>query len=131
MASPPHVPQPETELEEFFDLSIDPLTIVGFDGEFKRVNASFVRLLGYTKPELFSRSALEILHPDDVEPVREALAQLAEGADLVRFEVRMMCADGALRWLEWNTRSMPQRGVGFATTAPEGGRPPTSGGVTR
>ena len=64
MAGPPHVPQPETELEEFFELSIDPLSIIGFDGEFKRVNASFLRLLGYTKPELFSRSALEIPHPD-------------------------------------------------------------------
>ena len=49
MARPPHVPQPETELEEFFDLSIDPLSIIGFDGEFKRVNASFLRLLGYTE----------------------------------------------------------------------------------
>ena len=111
MARPPHVPQPETELEEFFDLSIDPMSIIGFDGEFKRVNASFVRLLGYTKPELFSRTALDILHPDDVEPAREALAQLAEGHDLVRFEARVICADGAVRWLEWNTRSMPERGV--------------------
>ena len=111
MARPPHVPQPETELEEFFDLSIDPLSIIGFDGEFKRVNASFVRLLGYTKPELFSRSALDILHPDDVEPAREALAQLAEGHDLVGFEARVICADGSVRWLEWNTRSMPERGV--------------------
>jgi hypothetical protein len=25
------VPQPETELEEFFDLSIDPLSIIGFE----------------------------------------------------------------------------------------------------
>jgi PAS domain-containing protein len=50
-------PQPETELEEFFDLSIDPLSIIGFDGEFKRVNASFVRLLGYPKSELLSRSS--------------------------------------------------------------------------
>jgi PAS domain S-box-containing protein len=108
------VPQPETELEEFFDLSIDPLTIIGFDGEFKRVNASFARLLGYTKPELFSRSALDILHPDDVEPAREALAQLAEGHDLVRFEARVICADGAVRWLEWNTRSMPGRGVVYS-----------------
>ena len=94
MARPPHVPQPETELEEFFDLSIDPMSIIGFDGEFKRVNASFVRLLGYTKPELFSRTALDILHPDDVEPAREALAQLAEGHDLARFEARVICADG-------------------------------------
>ena len=77
MAGPPHVPQPESELEEFFELSIDPLSIIGFDGEFKRVNASFVRLLGYTKPELFSRSALEITHPDDVGLAREALAPVS------------------------------------------------------
>ena len=38
----PHVPQPGTELEEFFDLTIDPLSIVGFDGEFRRVNPSFL-----------------------------------------------------------------------------------------
>jgi PAS domain S-box-containing protein len=111
VARPPHVPQPETELEEFFDLSIDLLSIIGFDGEFKRANASFLRLLGYTKPELFSRSALDILHPDDVEPAREALAQAAEGHDVARFEARVVCANGAVRWLEWSTRSIPERGV--------------------
>jgi PAS domain S-box-containing protein len=114
VARPRHVPQPEIELQEFFDLSIDPLSIIGFDGEFKRVNASFVRLLGYPKPELLSRSALDILHPDDVEPAREALAQLAEGHDLVRFEARVICVDGSVRWLEWNTRSLPARGVVYS-----------------
>jgi PAS domain S-box-containing protein len=108
---PPDVPEPGTELEEFFDLSIDPLSIIGLDGEFKHVNPSFLHLLGYTKPELFSRTALDVLHPDDVEPAREALAQLAEGHDLARFEARVVCADGAVRWLEWSTRSMPERGV--------------------
>jgi PAS domain S-box-containing protein len=108
------VPQPETELEEFFDLSTDPLSIIGFDGEFKRVNASFLRLLGYTQPELFSRTALDILHPDDVEPARNALAQVAEGQDLVGFEARVICADGSARWLEWNTRSMPERRVVYS-----------------
>ena len=112
MARPPHVPQPETE--EFFDLSSDPLSIIGFDGEFKRVNQSFVRLLGYPKRELFSRTALDILHPEDVEPAREALAQLAEGHDLVGFEARVICADGSVRWLEWNTRAMPERGVVYS-----------------
>jgi PAS domain S-box-containing protein len=114
VARPPHVPEPETELEEFFELSIDPLTIIGFDGEFKRVNASFVRLLGYTKPELLSRSALDVLHPDDVEPARQALAQLAEGHDPGTVEARVVCADGAVRWLEWKTRSIPERGVVYS-----------------
>jgi PAS domain S-box-containing protein len=81
------------------------------DGQFRRVNASFERTLGYPKAELFSRSALDILHPDDVEPAREALARPAEGHDVVGFEARVICADGSVRWLEWNTGTMPERGV--------------------
>jgi PAS domain S-box-containing protein len=107
----PHLPQSGTELEEFFDLSIDLLCIVGFDGYFKRVNASLERTLGYPKAELFSRSVFDITHPDDVQPSREALAQLGEGHDVVGFESRVVCADGSVRWLEWNTRTMPERGV--------------------
>ena len=114
MTRPPHVHRPDVELEEFFDLSLDPLSITGFDGEFKRVNASFLRLLGYSKPELFSRSALDILHPDDVESARAALAQLATAHDLVGFEARVVCADSTVRWLEWNTRSMHERGVVYS-----------------
>jgi signal transduction histidine kinase len=30
---------------------------------------------------------------------------------VVGYEVRVVCADGSVRWLEWNTRSMPERGV--------------------
>jgi PAS domain S-box-containing protein len=108
------LPESEAELEAFFDLSIDLLSIMGFDGRFKRVNASFERLLGYPRPELFSRSALDMLHPDDVEAAREALAQLAEGHDRVGFEARVICADGSVRWLEWNTRTMPERGVVYS-----------------
>ena len=49
MGVPPHLPQAGTDFEEFFDLSIDLLCIVGFDGYFKRVNASLERTLGYQK----------------------------------------------------------------------------------
>src|SRR4051812_40352980 len=107
----PQVPQSETEIEQFFDLSIDLLSIVGFDGRFERVNTSFERLLGYPKSELFARTALDILHPDDVEPARDALAQLAGGRDVVGFEARVVCADGSVRWIEWNTRTLLERGV--------------------
>ena len=111
MARPPDVPQPETELEEFFELSLDPLSILGFHGEFRRVNAAFMRLSGYTKAELFSRTALDLVHPDDVERALAAMERLAEGHDHVGFEGRVICANGAVRWLEWSTRSMPERGI--------------------
>ncbi len=109
MAGPPQ--EPSTELEEFFDLSIDLLCVVGFDGYFKRVNPALARTLGYPRSELFSRTVFDITHPDDVEPSRAALARLGDGQDLVGFESRVICADGSVRWLEWNTRTRPERGV--------------------
>ena len=46
-----------------------------------------------------------------MEPSREALAQLAAGHDVIRFEARVVCADGSVRRFEWNTRTMPELGV--------------------
>src|SRR3954452_87434 len=104
-----HQPHSDAELNEFFDLSLDLLCIVGFDGRFKRVSASFLRTLGYSEEELYSRSALDITHPDDVQDAVDALGQLAEGHDVAGFQARVICADGSARWLEWNTRTMPDR----------------------
>jgi PAS domain S-box-containing protein len=107
----PDGPPSGSELEEFFDLSADLLCIVGFDGTFKRVNPALVATLGFPEEELLARTALEITHPDDVERATAALATLSTGHDLVRFEARVVRADGQVRWLEWNTRSLPARGV--------------------
>ena len=49
MAPPRNVTQAATELEQFFDLSIDLLCVVGFDGYFKRVNSAWERTLGYSR----------------------------------------------------------------------------------
>jgi PAS domain S-box-containing protein len=75
------------------------------------MNKSFERALGYPEGEVYARSALDITHPDDVEPSRTALAQLADGHDMVGFESRVICADGSVRWLEWTTHTAPDRGV--------------------
>jgi PAS domain S-box-containing protein len=111
VAPPPRMTRAGTELEEFFDLSIDLLCVVGFDGHFKRVNPAWERTLGYSRQELFARTVFDVTHPDDVEPARQALGQLASGGDLVGFTSRVITAGGALRWVEWNTRTVPERGV--------------------
>jgi PAS domain S-box-containing protein len=108
---PPSVPQSESEPEQFFDLSLDLLCVVGFDGYFKRVNPSLERTFGYSSRELLSRPFLEFTHPDDVQPSRDVLAELLRGNDVIGFESRIVCPDGSVRWLQWNTRTMPERGV--------------------
>jgi PAS domain S-box-containing protein len=95
---------------------------VGFDGYFKRVNRSLERALGYPRPVLFSRTVFDITHPDDVQPSQEALGQLAEGRDVVGFESRVICADGTVRWLQWNTRTMPARGIVYGVARDVTGR---------
>src|ERR1700756_2708414 len=101
------------EPEWVFDLSPDLCCVAGFDGYYKRVNAAFERTLGYSTRELQSRPLLDFVHPDDVESVRGVLDVLAAGRDATGHVNRLVCADGSVRWIEWNTRGAPERGVAF------------------
>jgi PAS domain S-box-containing protein len=105
--------QSGSELERFFDLALDLLVIAGLDGYLKRVNPAYVRTLGYAVDELLARPMLDVVHPDDVESVGAVLSGLLDGDDVVAFENRVICADGSVRWLQWNTRAMPERGIVF------------------
>ena len=51
--------------ERFFDLSIDMLCVLGFNGYFRRLNRAWERTLGFSIAELTSRPFLEFVHPDD------------------------------------------------------------------
>ena len=115
-SEPPSVPQSQTELEEFFDLALDLMAIAGFDGSIRRVNAAYERTLGYPVRELLSRPFLETVHPEDVPRVRDLFGELGDGDrdDVIGFENRVICRDGSVRWLQWNTRTVPERGIVFA-----------------
>ena len=103
----------EREVERIFDLAFDLLCVADTAGYFKRVNPAFERTLGYTSDELLSRPLLDFLHPDDREATRDALAGLAEGQEVRRFENRYVRRDGSVCWLEWSAR--PEEGVIYAT----------------
>jgi len=108
------LPQPEIELA-FFALALDLMVIVGFDGRFKRVNPAYERTLGYTRRELLSRPFADVVHPEDLPAVRDTFVKLVQGHrdDLIGEEHRVICADGSVRWLQWNSRIMRERGVVF------------------
>jgi PAS domain S-box-containing protein len=105
----------ERQVDDMFDLSLDLLCVAGLDGYFKRVNPAFEHTLGYGAAELLSRPFLEFVHPDDRERIAQMVGALSEGRHISDFESRYIRADGAVRWLQWNTRTMPEKGLMYAT----------------
>ena len=63
------------ELDRFFTLSPDLLSILDFDGQFLNFNPAWEHTLGYTAGELRSAPCLDRIHPEDREQTVEALAK--------------------------------------------------------
>ena len=69
----------ELETERIFEMSLDLLCVIGFDGHFKRVNPAFERTLGYSREALLSRPEFDFAHPDDLESWRQILSGAEAG----------------------------------------------------
>jgi PAS domain S-box-containing protein len=98
------------EIDRFFDMSLDLLSVAGTDGYFKVVNPSFERVLGYTAAELLTRPLIEFVHPDDRQATLDETDKLKQGRSSIAFENRYRCKDGSYRWLEWTARPMAEEG---------------------
>ncbi|HET7584303.1 MAG TPA: PAS domain S-box protein [Gemmatimonadaceae bacterium] len=109
MAVPSITPVPElapaalSELEErFFDIALDLLCVLGFDGHFARLNPAWERTLGFTRTELMARPFIEFVHPDDRERTLAQNRSVRFGGQAQFFENRYRCRDGSYRWFRWN-----------------------------
>ncbi len=79
----------------------DIVTILGDDGVLRYLSPSVQRLLGYQTQDLLGRSAFEFIHPDDLAPVMEALADAIERPGTPQSaQFRFKHADGTWRVLE-------------------------------
>ncbi len=106
--------QAEEERDQFFQLSLDMLGIVGADGKFIRVNPAFVEGMGYTEEELMSRPFRERVHREDLEKTYSASTHLREGVPLKDLVNRYPTKDGHLRWLEWRSVCAMESGIIYA-----------------
>ncbi len=96
---------------EFFEMSLDLLSISSFDGYFKRVNPSWTKALGWSASELMARPLIEFVHPDDRAATLAGREGLKANEPLIGLNNRYVCKDGSYRWLEWRSVSHPEREV--------------------
>lgn len=99
----PAGPSRQDELEErFFEVAIDMLCCLDFNGYFKRLNPAWERTLGFSRAELMSKPFIEFVHPDDRERTLEQNRKVRAGGKALGFENRYLCKDGSFRWFLWN-----------------------------
>ncbi len=96
--------QVEIERNQLFQISPELICIAGFDGYFKHINPSWLRVLGWSDDELYAEPFMSFLHPDDVQSTIDAAQQVSEGQTIISFTNRYRCKDGTYRWLEWVSR---------------------------
>lgn len=93
---------PDMELGLFFELSQDLLCIAGADGYFKRINASFERVLGFSTAELLSRPFFDFVHLADLPKTRDEIQRLSKGIPSVDFRTRFRTNRGGYVHLTWS-----------------------------
>ena len=90
----------ENRYKNLVDLSPDAIT-VDIDGTYVFANPAAARLFGARSPEeLLGHNALDRVHPDDRDFIRERMGQVQSGAVTPPGEVRLLRLDGTLATVE-------------------------------
>jgi PAS domain S-box-containing protein len=108
----------QSNIRRFFELSLDPFCIAGFDGFFRQINSNFTRVLGYSEEELLSTPFINFVHPDDRLRTMEQVTILCKGEPVVRFRNRYRDKNGQFIEFEWTAKSIPEENVIFAIARP-------------
>ncbi len=91
----------EERFRSMVQQSYDFVTVLTADGTITYESPSTSRILGYGAGALVGRSGLELIHPDDLVPVRGALERIArEGSSGVATEFRVRRSDGSWIYVE-------------------------------
>lgn len=101
------------QLEEWrriFETSQDLILVTDVKGTFVQVSPSSMTILGYRPEEMIGHSAVEFIHPHDLESTREEMRSARRGQHTRNFETRYVHKDGQTVTLTWTgTWSEPVR----------------------
>ncbi len=100
------------EREQLWTLSQDMLGRAGYDGGMKAVNPAWTTILGWSEAKMLTDPYADIMHPDDVDATLGALQKMAETLAPIRYENRILTADGQWKPIGWTVTPEPD-GIHF------------------
>ncbi|WP_239071469.1 GGDEF domain-containing protein, partial [Amycolatopsis sp. SID8362] len=90
-----HLKESEARFEEVVTSSASGIALVALDGRIVRANAALAEMLGHQPGELTGSALYDVVHPETVGVLREAMAALLDGGkERVRQSQRLLRKDG-------------------------------------
>jgi PAS domain S-box-containing protein len=89
------------ERQRIFETSQDLILVTDTAGTFVQVSPSSLAILGYRPDEMIGRSAVQFIHPDDLDSTREEMRSGRRGRQMRNFEARYIHKDGQAVMLNW------------------------------
>ena len=97
----------EAQLRLLADNTSDMIARIDTEARYLFVSAAARRIFGYPEDELIGRSALEFVHPEDLQAVRVALAEAGGGGGPKTVRFRRRHRDGHYVWVESAISAIP------------------------
>ncbi|WP_200978244.1 PAS domain S-box protein [Echinicola sp. 20G] len=94
----------EEEYRNFFELSPEPLCVVGFDGNIKKHNKALGKLLGFKKGSLLNNSILRYVSNDDDDISLRRVKDFIKGKERKSFEAKFVTKKGTVKTLVWKVQ---------------------------
>ncbi len=93
--------QTEKLYQSLIEHAPDGVLLISFDGEYKFVSSSALRIFGYEPGDGPNARPNELTHPDDLPKVMATLDELIHNPEIVpTLEYRFQKKDGSWRWIE-------------------------------
>jgi PAS domain S-box-containing protein len=89
------------ERQRIFETSQDLILVTDTRGNFVQVSPSSMTILGYEPAEMIGHSAVEFIHPDDLDSTRQEMRTARRGRHMRNFETRYLHKEGHAVTLTW------------------------------
>lgn len=105
----------KSDLEYFFEISVDLMAIIGKDNKAKKVNSCCSDVLGWSETELLLFEWTCFVHKDDIPKVLNCIRDKSAINGIRGLEVRFKCKNGEFRWIECNCKYIDEKEVYILT----------------
>lgn len=105
----------KSDLEYFFEISVDLMAIIGKDNRVKKISKCCSEVLGWSERELFLYNWTDFIHEDDLERVIECIKSKDICSGIRGLEVRFKCKNNDFKWIECNCKYIEENDIYIVT----------------